>query len=778
MLLEDFTKPVIKEAIADNIERLLNVSDGRMDRNAPASSYNSLVKSEPNWRNAESMGIESIPQRYFLGYTGDALDQIIQKFFYIGFDTRGNLDRPGNYHIWIGGKYLSAEFESARRDFYKTVYPGETEINPDTKQLQFVNFPVNGRANGINLKKWVNAKPKTAVGTEGNWFRIVPDGNLIRIDPTEDALTYKKLMNFSGFDEQGNRTSELLVTHREENIQRTIDDILKDQDNAKPLKDGDKAKLPGFKDKNGKEIIFIYKQVKDPNTGEAVEGYWLNPVNNKKIDRGSPEHEMLMAIKGKQPDGKTNLRPGDKSTFMKIWQNGAFRLSSYSNKGMRFQNDPKLNAMGKLFGVIGDVAGSLLKKPVQSFFDRRKGNRHDPDGKLFNLRNPDSFVIQIKNWRNSEDGLIRMRQFLQDLAKEFEQKYNQKPDLLKNYDKGFKFAPYGDNIFRLLKEIEDFVTPKFREGDVVGYVSKDGKPKKVVIIEMNPVAPTEVVVQDLEYYRSKGLKPQGPSGILIDKNGNQIRNKIFDPKKLFPQQESYRKKFEQAHPNVNLIKFLEQVGYNMAYHFGQSGTPERATTGNLAKMEEVYTELAGKKWEDKRKIKNPNNPEQEIYDTGPGTRHNVLNRFGIIVVNYLKLVDLDKLEKLLDEFKNQSEQDENDQDDPIFKPVQHKVGDVVLFIGGKNTSQQGKPIPAKIVGLKRNELGKPGQTVPMEGTCWVKSEQNATNGFEITTASLLTYEQYKKMREEGLIEEFEEWAAEPFEGEDPTDPNSPNFGNV
>ena len=72
MLLEDFTKPVIKEAIADNIERLLNVSDRRMDRNAPASSYNSLVKSEPNWRNAESMGIESIPQRYFLGYTGDA----------------------------------------------------------------------------------------------------------------------------------------------------------------------------------------------------------------------------------------------------------------------------------------------------------------------------------------------------------------------------------------------------------------------------------------------------------------------------------------------------------------------------------------------------------------------------------------------------------------------------------------------------------------------------------------------------------------------------------
>ena len=118
MLLEDFTKSIIKEAIADNIERLLNRSDKNMDSNATASSYNSLVKSEPNWRAAECMGIDSIPQRYFLGYTGDALDQTIQKFFFIGFDTRGNLDQPGNYHIWIGGKYLSAEFEIARRAFY------------------------------------------------------------------------------------------------------------------------------------------------------------------------------------------------------------------------------------------------------------------------------------------------------------------------------------------------------------------------------------------------------------------------------------------------------------------------------------------------------------------------------------------------------------------------------------------------------------------------------------------------------------------------------------
>ena len=84
------------------------------------------------------------------------------------------------------------------------------------------------------------------------------------------------------------------------------------------LSTADKAKLPGFKGPDGKEIIFEYKQVKDSN-GEVVEGYWLNPVNNIKIDRGSPEHEMLMAIKGKEPDGKTNLRPVKKSRFMKIF---------------------------------------------------------------------------------------------------------------------------------------------------------------------------------------------------------------------------------------------------------------------------------------------------------------------------------------------------------------------------------------------------------------------------------------------------------------------------
>ena len=780
MLLEDFNKPIIKEAVdVDNIERLLNRSDTRNEPNAPPTSYNSLVKSEPNWRAAECMLLESIPQRYFLGYTGDALDQTIQKFFFIGFDTRGNLDQPGNYHIWIGAKYQSAEFESARRAFYDIVYPGETQINPETKNLEFVNFPVNTRANTTNLRKWVNQNPKTPIGADGSWYRLVPDGNLIRIDATEDSLTYKKLMNFSGFDEQGNRTAEFLVKHRSENVQRTIDEIFKDQDDAKPLKDGDKAKLPGFKGPDGKEIIFEYKQVKDSN-GEVVEGYWLNPVNNIKIDRGSPEHEMLMAIKGKEPDGKTNLRPVKKSRFMKIFSQGRFKLSTYTNKGLRFQNDPKLNALGRLFGVIGDAVGSALKKDIQDFFDTLKGNKHDPDGKLFNEKNPESFINQMKSWRNQEDGLQKMKIFLDDLAKEFEQKYKQKPDLLKNYDKGFKYAIYGDNIFRLRKEIDDFVTPKFREGDVVGYVSRDGKPKKVVIIEMNPVNPAEVVVQDLEYYRTKGLKPQGPPGILIDKDGRQIRNKIFDPKKLFPQQESYRKKFEQAHPNVNLIKFLELVGYNMPYHFKQSAAPIRATTVDLAKMKEVYKELAGKDWEDKRRIKNPNNPEEEIYDTGPGTRHNVLNRFGIIVVNYLKLVDLDEFERLLDEFKNRSDQDNQDNqgDDPIFNLQQHKVGDVVLFIGGKNTSKQGKPIPAKIVGLKRNVEAKPGTPVPMEGTCWVKTKDNNVNGFELTTANIMTYDQYKELRARGELDEFEAWAAEPFEGEDPNDPESPNFGNV
>ena len=62
MLLEDFKKSIIKEEVnKDEIENLLNRSDKNMDSNAPVSSYNSLVKAEPNWKSAECLGIDSIP---------------------------------------------------------------------------------------------------------------------------------------------------------------------------------------------------------------------------------------------------------------------------------------------------------------------------------------------------------------------------------------------------------------------------------------------------------------------------------------------------------------------------------------------------------------------------------------------------------------------------------------------------------------------------------------------------------------------------------------------
>ena len=42
----------------------------------------------------------------------------------------------------------------------------------------------------------------------------------------------------------------------------------------------------------------------------------------------------------------------------------------------------------------------------------------------------------------------------------------------------------------------------------------------------------------------------------------------------------------------------------------------------------------------------------------------------------------------------------------------------------------------------------------------------------------MTYDQWRELRAQGKIDEFEEWAAEPFDREDPNDPESPNFGNV
>ena len=813
MLLEDFKNPIIKEAIADELENLLNKSDIASEPNLPPTSYATLQKTEVRWRAAECLEINGIPQRYFLGYQGDALDQVVQDFFFIGRDTRGNLDQPGNYHIWIGGEYTpgTGDFELARRAFYNTVYPGETVVTGggsfnDTKgTLQFSNFPVQKRATRDKILKWVNAKPKTETNT-GGWYRIVPDGNLIRID--KNTLVYKKLMNFSGFDVDGKRTAQFLVNHRAENVQRTRDEILKDQDLKNPLKDGATAKLPGFKDKDGKQIIFTYKVVTNPKTGEVIEAYWVNPVNKLPIPRGSVEHEMLMAIKGKKPDGKTNLRPGEKTKWGQIWENGIFKYTSYTNKGLRFKNDPKLNAMGKLFGITGDVVGSWIKGGLQDFFKNRGAKLHDPDGKLYDENNPDSFINKMKTWRNEETGFIEMKKFLEDLAKEFEDglpepkgttlrnagipttgfKKGQLRNpqklkvMLKNqYPENFRYAIYGDNIKRLLLEIEDFVTPDFKQGDVVGYTPrprKDGtprKPKKVVIIEMNPAKLTEVVVQDMEYFKSKGAKPQGPEAPGIEADGTQVnRSGKFDKSNLFPRQQTYRNKFLKDHPGVDFLTFLEQVQYNMPYFFGQTGTPIRATTKDIANMKEVYRSLAKKDWEDKRKIPNPDNPEEKIYDTGPGTRHNVLNRFGIIVINYTKLVNLDEFLRLLDEFKKQNA---NVDVPPLFTPQQFKVGDKGLFIGGKATSKQGQPIVCKIVGLKRNEPGKPGQPVPKEGTCWVLTKDNPTNGFEITTSSIMTYEQWNELNKQGLVGEFEEWVdGDDFDG-DPTNPNSPNFGN-
>ena len=42
----------------------------------------------------------------------------------------------------------------------------------------------------------------------------------------------------------------------------------------------------------------------------------------------------------------------------------------------------------------------------------------------------------------------------------------------------------------------------------------------------------------------------------------------------------------------------------------------------------------------------------------------------------------------------------------------------------------------------------------------------------------MTCDQYKELRARGELDEFEAWASEPFDSEDPNDPESPNFGNV
>ena len=116
MLLNDFVKPILKESPGEELSDVLK--DPKALKPEILEIITLLQKQVPKWATAPCMEVSSIPNRYFLGYrdsrTGP-LDDIVQKFFFIGIDTRGTLDQTDNRHIWIGAKYGTPQFCRAAR---------------------------------------------------------------------------------------------------------------------------------------------------------------------------------------------------------------------------------------------------------------------------------------------------------------------------------------------------------------------------------------------------------------------------------------------------------------------------------------------------------------------------------------------------------------------------------------------------------------------------------------------------------------------------------------
>ena len=802
MLLEDFTKTVLIESPLDDIKKTtgedgqswldtLTLKKARFNRSSTnpdpeTTILKDLISQVPTYDRAECLKVDSIPKRYFLGYFKkgfDGVDKRVQEYFHIGLDTRGDLDNLATPYIWIGEKYQSPEFYKIFNEFYSIIFPNDTQIVDG--YTEFTNSPpVRTGITTDNLIRWVGADLNQIGGPEqGGWYQVSQSGYLNIID--KSSLTYKKLMEFSGFDSDGKRTLKFLLDHKLKNQKRNRQEIIIQQ--SEKLKHMSTAKVPGFKNSDGKQIEFVYfikttPQIAKGKTeddiesgGKVIDAYWTDE-QGRPIDKGSEEHKMLMAIRGKEPDGKTPLNASEKTKWQKIWDNGLFKLSSYTNKGLRFRNDPKLNSLGKLFGVVGDIAGSILKKPVQSFFSSLSTKFHDPDGLLYDTSNPESFINQMPKWKENND-FAEMEKFISNLQKDFEdglpdpktgnlrnpEKF--KTTLKEKYPKKFIYSIYGENIYRLADSIEGFVNVNFKEGDEVFFINSNGKPIKVTIIEMNETETSEIVVQDMLYYKSgtKSIKPQG--------RGLKPGTSEFDLTKLHTGLKSYRDEFKKAH-NFSLLKYLEMIEYNLGYHSG-SGPLNVATKNDLAKMKEVYKQLAGRDW---TTGKGPIDPETNIslYKKGPGTRHNIINRFGILIVDNKKLQagsgynNEEEIYKELQRIKKESETSDAENKNTRVPP-NFKVGDTVYFVGGSNTRKQGQFIPGVIAGPRRNQEGKPG--TPMTGRLvWLKTEDNKVNGFDIRSSSLFTEKEYKDILTQNLQDEVNAWALA-------NDTNSVNTGN-
>ena len=607
MLLEDFNKIVLNETPAADMGD--NIPD-----DFPLNGVNS-----------RTMTTAKIPKRYFLGYVADDLDASVQKYFQIGFDKRGTLGVEGNYYIWIGESTetsdgIKSPTGKERLEFYKAIYSTDISIDSNEDFVEFVNDPPTATPSLDNLKSWAD----DSVGQDydpnnGSWYRIKDNGRLLPVQ--SNSLTFRKLMAFSGFADNpsrvsglgvGERNLELLMLHKQ--AYETRDQQDRAEELSTPLKDKTVVMFPNT------NVKFEYR-------GEPPSGNWFRVSDNIKIPRGSPEHALLMRVKGKQPDGKTEIKPEEKNGILKRlgqMTNGQFGDAIFGQYGQRFRmpdkQGKKLPILARVLGSWGDYLGAKIGQIYKDNAIKNIRNKFDRFGDLFDEANPDSLVNKLPEWSKQPDGWFKLTRFFKNVKEEYNESVGRPKDAELSLDSE---DLYETVLFRLIDIIEEYASAKFKEGDQVKYIPqrilrdylnrgrKDGDYnffnkfksedfKIATVICQDDLNLKQVVVQDLGFHESlqkiypmdiekyekppKGIGPYTPTYNLIPTNINSREVK----------------KFLELHGFTPDIWF-ENIGYDL-YYQGNRAPKFLTKTDYLNTCKAVYKGLNnGKDWRIKQR---------------------------------------------------------------------------------------------------------------------------------------------------------------------------------
>ncbi len=606
MLLEDFNNLVLNES--------------------PATDMGDDIPDDfpLNGQSSNTMVITQIPQRYFLGYVKDELDALVQKYFQIGFDKRGTLGVEGNYYIWIGDSIetsdgIKSPTGKERFEFYNQIYNADITKDSNEDFVEFANDPPKTTPSLEKLKSWAEDSPgQDYEPTNGSWYRIKDNGRLLPVQ--SNSLTFRKLMAFSGFADNPNRVSGLNVGER--NLE-----LLMLHKQAFELRDQqDRADDLSTPLKNKTVVVFPNTNVKFEYRGEPPKGNWFRVSDDVKISTSSPEHALLMRVKGKMPDGKTDIKPEEKNTILKrLGQitNGQFGDAIFGEYGQRFRMpDKKGNKqpiLARVLGSIGDFAGEKLGNRYKNNQIKKLRNQFDRFGDLFDEKNPESLANKLPEWSKQPDGWFKLTRFLKEKRQEYNESVGRpkESELDLNSDDLYEVI-----LFRLSNIIEEYASAKFKEGDQVKYIPqrvldailKKGREsgdyeffkqfniedfKVATVICQDDLNLKQVVVQDLGFHtdlrrtypmsvEKYDQPPKGAGAYTPTYN-------LIPPEPAPPTFETFFK-LHGFYPDV----WFENIGYDLYYQGNRE--PKFLTKSDyLNTCKAVYKGLTGKDWNKKQR---------------------------------------------------------------------------------------------------------------------------------------------------------------------------------